>query len=70
VFASIDIHSRSHERRAAGDADPIPGSGQDGEDSPPVGPTCDEIGGDVDMDAEMARFLADIEAGREQTYDL
>jgi Domain of unknown function (DUF222) len=41
----------------------FPGPGQDGEQPPPGGPARDED--DFDMDAEMARFLADVEAGRE-----
>jgi Domain of unknown function (DUF222) len=44
----------------------FPGSGQGGEQPPPSVPALDEAGDDFDMDAEMARFLADIEAGREQ----
>jgi Domain of unknown function (DUF222) len=42
----------------------FPGPGQDGEQPPPGVPARDED--DFDMDAEMTRFLADIEAGRER----
>jgi Domain of unknown function (DUF222) len=41
----------------------FPGSGQDGEQPPPGVPARD--GDDFDMDAAMAQFLADVEAGRE-----
>ena len=48
-----------------------PGPGPDGEQPLPGVPARDEAvscdgDDDFDMDAEMARFLADIEAGREQ----
>ena len=42
----------------------FPGPGQGGEQPPPGVPARDED--DFDMDAEMASFLADIEAGRER----
>jgi Domain of unknown function (DUF222) len=42
----------------------FPGPGQDGEQPPPGAPARDED--DFDVDAAMARFLGDIEAGREQ----
>ena len=52
---------------------PFPGPGQqDGEEPPlPSGPARDEMAADpgdwtADDDAEMARYLADLEAGREQ----
>jgi Domain of unknown function (DUF222) len=41
----------------------FPGPGPDGEQPPPGVPARDED--DFDMDAAMARFLADVEAGRE-----
>ncbi|MFY9653877.1 DUF222 domain-containing protein, partial [Trebonia sp.] len=46
----------------------FPGPGPDGEQPPPVGPARDEIAGvpadDWDGDAEMAAYIADLEAGR------
>src|SRR5580704_17106510 len=39
----------------------FPGPGPDGEQPPPVGPARDD---DWDVDAEMASFIADLEAGR------
>jgi hypothetical protein len=43
----------------------FPGAGQDGEEPPlPGGPARDGTGDDWDQDAEMASYLADIEAGR------
>jgi Domain of unknown function (DUF222) len=47
----------------------FPGPGQDGEEPLPSGPAWDEAEDDFDMDAEMTRFLADIEAGRERVPD-
>jgi hypothetical protein len=44
----------------------FPGPGQDGEEPLPGAPARDGTEDDFDMDAAMARFLADIEAGREQ----
>jgi hypothetical protein len=43
----------------------FPGPGQDGDQPSPAGPARDGAD-DFDMDAEMAQYLADIDAGRER----
>jgi hypothetical protein len=44
----------------------FPGPGPDGEQPPSGEPARDEAEDDFDMDAEMASYLAEIDAGREQ----
>jgi hypothetical protein len=46
----------------------FPGPGQDGEQPPPGEPARDEAD-NFDLDAEMASYLSDIGAGREQVPD-